>query len=333
MAKIWKIAPGEHAIEWEMCRERHCIALGWRKLRDYRRFGKSRESVVRALGGGPGNGHGAATSILRFTHAVKPADLVVANRGRSQVVGIGVVEGEYIPASSRTNPSKSKMLPHARAVDWLIERPVDLGTKFFAPSTVTLLSHDRFNQICRAYRNRYPELTRVLRNLCDRAFIDDQGQVDTREILRLTKHQLEEDGVFDPTNIRDARTRVLSMIVQRQGQSVFRRRLLAAYRRRCAISGCSIEELLEAAHIVPYRGKETNRSGNGMLLRADLHTLFDLHLISINPLNMRVLVSSKLNGSDYEQYRGKKLRVPKQSSSRPSVAALNCHSGMYERGG
>jgi len=48
------------------------------------------------------------------------------------------------------------------------------------------------------------------------------------------------------------------------------------------ISGCNVQEALEAAHIRPYSECGTNKIANGLLLRADLHTLFDLHLMSLD---------------------------------------------------
>jgi len=55
-----------------------------------------------------------------------------------------------------------------------------------------------------------------------------------------------------------------------------------AYERRCAITGCTIDHVLEAAHISPYLGEHTNHVTNGLLLRADIHTLFDRGLIKVD---------------------------------------------------
>lgn len=128
--------------------------------------------------------------------------------------------------------------------------------------------------------------------------------------------------VFDPTNLTDGRTRVLQGVVQRRGQREFRRKLFDAYNGRCAISGCAIEEILEAAHIVPYFGPETNHSQNGLLLRADLHTLFDLDLIWIDPDSLSVQISPKLTDPDYLKFQGHGLSLPKKKELRPSVLAL-----------
>src|SRR5205823_2979542 len=87
---------------------------------------------------------------------------------------------------------------------------------------------------------------------------------------------LEKPIVFDPISIEDGRRRIQA---SRQGQFAFRAALIEAYGGRCAMTGCDILEVLEAAHIVPYRGPSTNAVSNGLLLRADIHTLFDLGLI------------------------------------------------------
>jgi putative restriction endonuclease len=96
----------------------------------------------------------------------------------------------------------------------------------------------------------------------------------------------------------------------RRGQRAFRNALLDAYGNRCAITGCDVRDLLEAAHIVPYQGPDTNRPQNGLLLRADLHTLFDCGLIAIEAASMTVVISPKLEGSSYRALGGRKLRTP-----------------------
>ena len=77
--------------------------------------------------------------------------------------------------------------------------------------------------------------------------------------------------------------KLISQRHNRRGQAKFRRDLLKAYKGRCAITACNISEALEAAHVVPYCLTGDNDISNGILLRADLHTLFDCNLIRINP--------------------------------------------------
>ena len=132
-------------------------------------------------------------------------------------------------------------------------------------------------------------------------------------------------GVFSPEGPLDGRERALASIVRRRGQPQFRRGLLEAYEGRCAISGFDAEEALEAAHIVPYRGPETNHPSNGLLLRADLHSLFDLGLISVDTSTMTIIVAPRLLQTSYGALSGTALRIPNVPGTRPSVEALAKH--------
>ena len=130
---------------------------------------------------------------------------------------------------------------------------------------------------------------------------------------------------FDPSSIKDARERISRMMAQRRGQPAFRNALLDAYDRKCAITGCEVVEVLEAAHILPYRGPDTNKVVNGLLLRADVHTLFDSGLIAVDVKNMTVLVDKSLEGSEYWTLRGQKLRLPSDTEQRPNCEVLKMH--------
>jgi putative restriction endonuclease len=146
------------------------------------------------------------------------------------------------------------------------------------------------------------------------------------ELLAAEQQRLAaESHSFDPVGIIDSRQRVLAQIVRRRGQQEFRERLLVAYGRRCAITGCDAVEALEAAHIVPYQGDETNSTQNGLLLRADVHVLFDLGLIGINPGAMRVVISARLNSTVYRDFVGLYLRKAAAPKDWPSTSALRQH--------
>ncbi|MGQ3852059.1 HNH endonuclease [Pseudomonas capsici] len=137
--------------------------------------------------------------------------------------------------------------------------------------------------------------------------------------------ELETQGAFDPTNIPDARKRILSSIVRRKGQRSFRKKLLKAYDGQCAVTGCRIEALLEAAHIVPYQGTDTNVVSNGLLLRADIHTLFDLGLLWVHPDSFLVGLANELKNSEYGSLDQKPLSLPSSLQDRPSTKALQHH--------
>ena len=132
-------------------------------------------------------------------------------------------------------------------------------------------------------------------------------------------------GAFEPSGLVDGRSRAIRAIVNRRGQPEFRRRLLEAYGGRCAISDCNAVDALEAAHITPYHGPETNHPANGLLLRADLHTLFDVGLLAVHETTRTAILGHALTGTSSAEIGGRAIRVPLHSVFYPSAAALRQH--------
>lgn len=120
----------------------------------------------------------------------------------------------------------------------------------------------------------------------------------------------------------DARLRMYRQIVARRGQSAFRAALLDAYQNRCAITGCDAVPALEGAHLRPYRGPDSNVVTNGLLLRADIHTLFDLQLLAPAPGTRSIVVSKLLAGTQYEALSTSHLADPASVWQRPSNETL-----------
>jgi putative restriction endonuclease len=135
----------------------------------------------------------------------------------------------------------------------------------------------------------------------------------------------EPSNEFNPASAIDSRRRVIAQIIRRQGQTQFRQTLLQIYGGRCAISECDATDVLEAAHISPYLGPETNHPTNGVLLRADIHTLFDLGLLAIDCRSLTVVIHPKLIHSSYKELAGENLRLPLTPAFRPSLQALQLH--------
>jgi putative restriction endonuclease len=121
------------------------------------------------------------------------------------------------------------------------------------------------------------------------------------------------------------------LIRGRLGQGAFRILVTDAYDRRCAVTGEKTLPVLEAAHIKPYALLGPHRVSNGILLRSDLHKLFDLGYVTVTP-DLRLEVSSKLktewqNGREYYAHHGRPLRVnPPDLASQPSREFLSWHN-------
>ncbi|MEP2446582.1 MAG: HNH endonuclease [Balneola sp.] len=111
---------------------------------------------------------------------------------------------------------------------------------------------------------------------------------------------------------------------KRESQSLFRKQLLKAYDYKCAVSRETSVEVLEACHIQPYKNNDSNHIQNGLLLRADLHILFDKGFIYIDE-DYRIWISSTLNSKFYNSYHGRHIHLPNNESDKPSKLALKHH--------
>ena len=87
--------------------------------------------------------------------------------------------------------------------------------------------------------------------------------------------------------------------------------------------------MLQAAHISPYNGAKSNHVSNGIPLRADVHTLFDLGLLGIDPETKSVTVASSLVGTEYEKYAGTVLAEPLKKHHQPAKAALQMKLELF----
>lgn len=119
-------------------------------------------------------------------------------------------------------------------------------------------------------------------------------------------------------------------------QGAFRVIVTDAYQRRCAISGEKALPVLQAAHIMPVTAGGQHRLDNGLLLRSDVHTLFDRGYITVTPAH-KVLVSRSLkddydNGEPYYPFHDTVVRLPAREIERPSREFLEWHADTVFRG-
>jgi len=121
----------------------------------------------------------------------------------------------------------------------------------------------------------------------------------------------------------------------RLGQGAFRVEVTDAYFRRCAITGEKTLPALEAGHIRPYAKSGPHEIRNGLLLRSDLHNLFDLGYLTVT-LDYKVKVSRRIreefeNGRHYYELDGQTLAVlPNDEIARPAPEYLEWHHGIFK---
>jgi 5-methylcytosine-specific restriction protein A len=182
------------------------------------------------------------------------------------------------------------------------------------------LQDDRAPQVAEALWN-YPGVRKLikLQHATSLRLRDEEGdQVNAND-----------DAGYSPQE-GDRRQVVERQIRARRGQQQFRDALCTRYGNRCLVTGSEVLAVLEAAHIKPYRGEDDNHPENGLLLRADIHTLFDLDLLGIEPEQLRVELHPDLaNNKDYGSLAGKTLYCARDQ--RPSQEALQLRYAQFQQ--
>jgi len=149
------------------------------------------------------------------------------------------------------------------------------------------------------------------------------------------KEMREGDAISADTSLANRYGSYLAKV--RLGQGSFRLLITDVYNRRCAVSGERTLPVLEAAHIKPYAESGPHAIANGLLLRSDLHKLFDAGYITVTE-NYSVEVSKRIkaeyeNGKEYYRYHGKKLIVlPENTQEQPGGGYLLWHNENVFRG-
>jgi putative restriction endonuclease len=118
--------------------------------------------------------------------------------------------------------------------------------------------------------------------------------------------------------------------LRRLGQGTFRALVTDVYERRCAVTREKALPVLQAAHIRPVAEGGQHQVANGLLLRSDVHTLFDRGYVTITPED-EFRVSRRLktdfdNGEHYYALQGTDLWLPRHPNERPSKEYLEWHT-------
>jgi len=209
----------------------------------------------------PGVSHPISRGVPKFYRPESLKDTVEGKTNRTNVfekivVGLYLRLGRSVPYAFFTVDGEIRSLD-AGCMKFLLNRP--------GPE-IELITNSAGEIIAvrpmRILVNRYKLLHEKLLGQFDGDLVDSQLPFD----------------VVDPP---DERRKAMSKQTIREGAPAFRAAILATWSRRCAVTGTAIDRVLHAAHIFRYLGPQTNSPYNGIALRADIHALFDAHLISI----------------------------------------------------
>lgn len=137
----------------------------------------------------------------------------------------------------------------------------------------------------------------------------------------IAANSLEQTFEFINDASNDDIDKISILVNRRKYQGKFRTNLLTLYNNRCAISDTNVIEVLEASHISEHSKSKNNANLNGILLRADLHSLFDKNLILIHPTKLTIHIHPSLSNSVYKDFTNKKIN-DRTDNSKPSKQFL-----------
>lgn len=137
------------------------------------------------------------------------------------------------------------------------------------------------------------------------------------------------DDLGIPSVVPGATRGLPALVVPRVGQQAFKSLVLTSYHRRCAVTGNKVEPVLQAAHIRPVADEGEHRVDNGLLLRSDVHILFDRGYLGIDD-RFRLHVSHRLrddfgNGDEFYSRVGSTIDIPDRRADRPNREAITWH--------
>lgn len=192
-ARYWKIAPGENAWNWEACRDGGFIAIGWEELGDISglsqaEFNARRDELVARKSDWTEAG---VNQVWRFAH-IREGDRIVANRGTTEVLGIGTVTGPYYFVPDKRHG-------HRLPVEWDDLKPRRVDERGWR-MTLAQLDEDRFEQITQA------PLLETLTGLGEPFSRIFQDREEAEWAFALLRETLDRLGVADPDDERFALT-------------------------------------------------------------------------------------------------------------------------------
>ena len=182
----------------------------------------------------------------------------------------------------------------------LLDRPIDMKAALTRTANALLFQriagfrHEKLWVLTRAEQDLIHTL--VSRSGGFRA--DDQDDDAWRRALSSDRARIE---VAD-------RERRMALQKMRPGRQAFREAAMLRQGGRCVVTKCAVPEALEAAHVIPHTGEPLfERPENSLILRRDIHALFDAFLVSIDPETSEVVVAARLIGSAYAKLSGRRV--------------------------
>lgn len=280
----------------------------------------------------------------------KAGDLIIL-LNKNEVLGVSKIDGITIDTgkhknryrcpvcnSSELSHRKTKLPPFRCRAKHEFETPVTEVVEtieykmFYADSFRTLKSYMAPNEILPFYisHNSYYSIQQLAQTVFSLPSL--KGLIESKSAYELNdkpiNSTMEDDSDYQPDESDERRSKSVNQKI-REGQKKFKDDLVKVHGMACMFTGTTVTHVIEAAHIMPYKGKKDNHWKNGLLIRSDLHRLFDLHLIGIDPHKHTIFVHPNLLNSEYEKLNAQKLKISRTNS--PSQEGLTNRWELFKK--
>lgn len=256
-----------------------------------------------------------------------------------RLLGIWLKIGRPVPYAFRANDGEAHSLD-AGSLAYLMKRsPPDLEATLDDEGYI--ISVEPTDPLRKRYAGMERRLIEDIQPAADRILTSADANSGTEELPPATE-PVEAigsglassllDSEFDIDAPVDERRKTESLRVIRDGAKQFREVLLRVWGSKCAITETRVADALDGAHIYPYLGKKTNLAVNGVLLRADLHRLFDRYLVTFryDEGNLVIAVSKKLAETEYAIYSGQHIKFPAAKRHQPDGRVVGWHYRKFQ---
>ena len=225
-------------------------------------------------------------------------------------IDIGTLEIELLRILSEREWLEQKELQRKLEKEFQVSYTSEKAKRWTDRVSGKLIAMERYKGLVKHLRSGSPQAWKITEYgksyLLQNSNYELHGiEENDRDNLQLNSG-MDKETEFEPHSLEEAREYAIKTILMRRGQSEFREKLLKKYG-CCLTIGCNAKEALEAAHVKAYASGGRNHLSNGLLLRSDIHTLFDVGMISIDSQHWVIKISNSLKETSYEELSEKKV--------------------------
>lgn len=121
MHKVWLYAPGENASKWDVCLSQNIMCIGWDEMGNLLEYASKKEMAARLqeiYDKPEASFKNDSLALWEFAHEMQAGDIVIVKKGQNQIIGRGIVEGDYAFDESFPDFKNVRKMQWTNAGEW-----------------------------------------------------------------------------------------------------------------------------------------------------------------------------------------------------------------------